>query len=339
MMPHLRIRMKMIIAVAAMLVMGSISPFSGASPAVALEPFLGGVVGAKIYSVGGPLTVTMLESDAGMLSRLYMELYVSADGTPQLIGTNRQRGLKKRLGSYRAGAELLFYIDVYKTADNGVDLIYPKYATFYMGPGSRNSDGQAHASVQFLGGGAADIGFEDTLKGETGCDWDFNDMIFNVSGLGRHVTGGGWIHSPAGAYRCCTSLTGKVNFGFNAKYHHDAATPSGKVEFNFHSGGPNFHSASYDWLVVNWPQFWLKGSGTINRHGDYGFLLTATDSGVPSSQGTEKLRMIIWDKSTSEIIYDNGTDPVNVAALAPGNSIQVSATQAIGGGNIVIHKD
>ena len=32
------------------------------------------------------------------------------------------------------------------------------------------------------------------------------------------VTGGGWINSPMGAYAANPSLTGKANFGFEAKY-------------------------------------------------------------------------------------------------------------------------
>ena len=35
---------------------------------------------------------------------------------------------------------------------------------------------------------------------------------------GSFVTGGGWIHSPAGAYTANPSRTGQANFGFVSKY-------------------------------------------------------------------------------------------------------------------------
>ena len=35
---------------------------------------------------------------------------------------------------------------------------------------------------------------------------------------GGFVTGGGWINSPAGAYRADPALTGRANFGFVSKY-------------------------------------------------------------------------------------------------------------------------
>jgi hypothetical protein len=48
-------------------------------------------------------------------------------------------------------------------------------------------------------------------------------------------------------------------------------TPSGQTEFNFHVADLNFHSTSYQWLVLAGAQAKYKGSGTINGSGDYGF--------------------------------------------------------------------
>ena len=41
------------------------------------------------------------------------------------------------------------------------------------------------------------------------------------------VTGGGWINSPAGAYRDNLALTGRANFGFVSKYQKGATDPDG----------------------------------------------------------------------------------------------------------------
>ncbi len=110
-------------------------------------------------------------------------------------------------------------------------------------------------------------------------------------------------------------LTGKATFGFVSKYKKGADVPTGNTEFQFKAGDLNFHSAAYQWLVVNQSgtnaQF--KGSGTINGSGDYGFMLWATD-GSPDT-----FRIKIWDAATENLVYDN-------------------QGQAIGGGSIVVHK-
>jgi hypothetical protein len=84
----------------------------------------------------------------------------------------------------------------------------------------------------------------------------------------RFVTGGGWIMSPPSAYVANTSLTGKANFGFVSKYQKGANTPTGQTEFQFKAGDLNFHSSSYEWLVVSGTRAQYKGVGTINGAGD-----------------------------------------------------------------------
>ena len=145
-----------------------------------------------------------------------------------------------------------------------------------------------------------------------------------------HVTGGGWFNSQAGAYRPDPNLSGRANFGFNAKYLKGAKTPSGSTEFQFHAGSLNFHSTNYEWLVVAGAKGQFKGTGTINGSGNYGFLLTVTDGQLTGGGGSDKFRMKIWDKSSGDtIVYDN----------APGSDdIDSSGTQAIAGGSIVILK-
>lgn len=133
---------------------------------------------------------------------------------------------------------------------------------------------------------------------------------------GGFVTGGGWIDSPEGAYIPDPSLTGKANFGFVSKYKKGATVPTGNTEFVFKAGNLNFHSTSYDWLVVtgsNYAKF--KGTGTINGSGEYRFMLWAGDD-------PDTFRIKIWtedDGGSETVVYDNGFD------------------QPIGGGSIIIH--
>ncbi len=144
------------------------------------------------------------------------------------------------------------------------------------------------------------------------------------------VTGGGWIESPAGAYRVDLSLTGKANFGFVSKYQKGKSIPTGETEFQFKVGNLNFHSSLYEWLVISGSKAQYKGSGTINNGGNYGFMLTATDGQLSGGGGVDKFRMKIWDKGNGDaIVYDNQY----------GGSDNSDPTTAIAGGSIVVHKN
>jgi hypothetical protein len=146
---------------------------------------------------------------------------------------------------------------------------------------------------------------------------------------GGFVTGGGWIMSPPGAYPADPSLTGKANFGFVSKYKKGADTPTGQTEFQFKAGDLNFHSSSYDWLVIAGANAKYKGVGTINGGGNYGFMLTATDAELTPSTDVDLFRIKIWDRDNGdEVVYDNKM----------GEPDDGYAGTEIGGGNIKIHK-
>jgi len=136
------------------------------------------------------------------------------------------------------------------------------------------------------------------------------------------VTGGGWITSPAGAYKEDEDLSGKATFGFVSKYQKGASVPTGTTAFQFDLAGLAFSSQSYEWLVVNQgatnAQF--KGSGLINGAADpngnpYKFMIWAGDD------SPDTFRIRIWYETGGEenVVYDN------------------DAAQAIGAGNIVVH--
>jgi hypothetical protein len=144
------------------------------------------------------------------------------------------------------------------------------------------------------------------------------------------VTGGGWFNSPLGAYKADPTSIGKANFGFVSKYQKGATIPTGETEFQFKAGNLNFHSESYEWLVVSGPLAQYKGKGTANGVTGYSFMLTARDGQVSGGGGTDGLRMKIWNTGSGVIVYDNlNSSDDNMTA---GN------TQAIDGGSIVIHK-
>jgi hypothetical protein len=153
-------------------------------------------------------------------------------------------------------------------------------------------------------------------------DTDFLQYIVVYDPNGGFVTGGGWIHSPAGAFTADPTLTGKATFGFVSKYQRGANVPTGNTEFQFKIANLNFKSSSYDWLVVAGTKAQYKGTGTINGMGTYKFMLTAID-GAP-----DKFRIKIWDAATGDVIYDNQL----------GASDTDDPTTVIQGGSIVIHR-
>ena len=148
---------------------------------------------------------------------------------------------------------------------------------------------------------------------------------------GGFVTGGGWIDSPAGSYRPDPSAIGRANFGFVSKYKNGATVPTGQTEFQFKAGNLNFHSSSYDWLVVSGARAQYKGTGTINGAGAYRFMLTVIDGAINGGGGVDKFRIRIWDNDSGTLVYDTHIESDDTSDTA-------EPTTPLQGGNIVIHK-
>jgi hypothetical protein len=93
------------------------------------------------------------------------------------------------------------------------------------------------------------------------------------------------------------------------------------TEFKFKAGDLNFHSSSYEFLVITMggTNAQYKGSGTINgglapNGAEFRFMIWAKDD----SPDTFRIR-IWWENAGENVVYDNGFN------------------QPIGGGSIVIH--
>lgn len=119
-------------------------------------------VGGRLFSNGGDVEVEILPADAGFT----IELNLISPGPQRFVATNRDAGSIVKLGSFPAGAELIFGVFVSATQ-----------RTFLMGPGSANPDGLPHAEVTCFGARRANIGFEDQMGGG---DKDYNDLLFTV---------------------------------------------------------------------------------------------------------------------------------------------------------------
>jgi hypothetical protein len=171
--------------------------------------------------------------------------------------------------------------------------------------------------------------------GDGGYDEAVSSPVVVYDPEGGFVTGGGWIDSPPGAcnFGACTWDTiGKASFGFVSKYKKGKSRPGGNTEFQFKAGDLNFHSDSYDWLVIADHKAMFKGTGTINGGGNYSILLSAIDAKLTPSTGVDLFRIQIKDKDNGDaVVYDN-----QVACSDTGDV--ADPCTRIGGGSIVIHK-
>jgi uncharacterized repeat protein (TIGR01451 family) len=200
-------------------------------------------------------------------------------------------------------------------------------------PGIIESTGTVTASFTFTTTGIYSV----KLRVDDGCGGSGTATTVNgVEALvviydpqGQFVTGGGWFNSPAGAYQPNPALTGKANFGLNAKYKNGATVPSGETEFQLKGAGINFHSTAYEYLVIEGPKAHYRGSGKINGSGDYGFIITLIDGQEAGGGGADKFRIKIWDKNNNNaVVYDTQLNAPDEA----------DPTTLLGGGSLVIHK-
>ena len=144
------------------------------------------------------------------------------------------------------------------------------------------------------------------------------------------ATGGGWV-VPGGATSDDNDLLPEIDgasratFGFVVKYKNGASTsPSGQLEFQYHVGQFNLHSATYDWLVVtnnNWAKF--QGFATINGSAElYPFRVDARDGDAAGGSLADRFVIKIWapgsDPDVDEPVYKASGD--------------------LGGGKIKIHQ-
>jgi hypothetical protein len=153
---------------------------------------------------------------------------------------------------------------------------------------------------------------------------DASDLIPSIVGGNRyawftHVTGITLaVDDHQLTFPVLVDPVGKATFGFVSKYVKGKTLPTGQTEFVFAAGDINFHSSSYEWLIVNQSgtnaQF--KGSGTINGSGNYTFMLWAGDGDKDTNPATvDTFRIKIWNTATNEVVYDNLSD----TAISGGN--------------------
>lgn len=141
---------------------------------------------------------------------------------------------------------------------------------------------------------------------------------------GAWVTGGGWVGSPEEAYAVAMTITGKLSFNIAARYASAASTsPTGSVELKLNTAKAEFRSTALEWLVVAGRTAQIRGRGTMNGTGDYGFAIVASDN-----DSDDRIRVRIWQRTSGAMIYNN----------FPNATLDTDSLMPLGGGSIQIHQ-
>jgi hypothetical protein len=140
--------------------------------------------GTSLYATGDEIWVRFVSYDAAFTNDLYLYAFVGqSTSSAQFLFQNKTAtpGAEVQvLGTFNPGQEVIFGIRVF-------DQSRGRYFTYYSGPGSNNPDGVTHVQFWRTGNGryAVRVGFEDLYGGG---DKDYNDLIFEVSGVTPLVT-------------------------------------------------------------------------------------------------------------------------------------------------------
>lgn len=114
------------------------------------------------------------------------------------------------------------------------------------------------------------------------------------------VSGQGSIASGPGAYALDPALSGPAQFSLAASCEEGGRSPQGTATLVVPAADFAFETSSCDWVSLAGGAVKMAGSGTVNGAGDYGFMLTATDT-----SGGDGFRITVWDRATNTIVYDN----------------------------------
>jgi Domain of unknown function (DUF4114)/PEP-CTERM motif len=117
-------------------------------------------------ATAGEVILTFLSKEAAYSNDLYLQ------GTANAILNNQSAvaGSQYSLGSFQAGAELVFSMLVNNTG-----------LTYFTGKANKNPDSFIHAAYDITSRQSLNIGFEDIFNGG---DRDYNDLVFSLTNVG-----------------------------------------------------------------------------------------------------------------------------------------------------------
>jgi hypothetical protein len=138
--------------------------------------------------------------------------------------------------------------------------------------------------------------------------------VIVIDPLAGSITGTGTINGPPFDLAFASTTAGTVTFRLDAKYVGNRPAPQGDAVFAFKAAHRTFQSTSLSWLVISGATAWCEGSGTIDRAGSYGFLVSASNRGSKAG----RIRIRLWDAATGAVVYDSQPgSPINAAPTTP----------------------
>lgn len=127
------------------------------------------------------------------------------------------------------------------------------------------------------------------------------------------LDGKGAFASTSGAMPGSANTAGVATLQIKADYKKLALT--GAMTFEFAAGKLQFHSGALEWMVIKGDTATLRGTGTVNGKGNYGFTVTVIDGGK-NRKTPDHVRIRLWDIATGTVAYDNQPGASDTAAPA-----------------------
>jgi hypothetical protein len=118
-----------------------------------------------------------------------------------------------------------------------------------------------------------------------------------------------------------------VSFEIVAEYKQGRSIPTGEMQlFTPHF---DFHSTSYEWLIVNDEDCGIvKGRGQMDHDtSEFGFSFVACEGSETETQ--DEIIVRIWSATDGSPIFNNGSDTSDVS---------LEEATKVKGGNVQIHK-
>ena len=119
------------------------------------------------------------------------------------------------------------------------------------------------------------------------------------------ILGAGWMPLTQEKNKKRCSADDKLFFEFHLADFGLNYKPKGALNIKIPEQRINLKSDNCEWLLIDNSVATIKGTGKINNNGSFGYVIVAED-GAGFKKGSDKLRVVIWDKNDGDkIVFDN----------------------------------
>lgn len=211
-------------------------------------------------------------------------------------------------GSARAGATLSFSVSF-----TDVDVGDTHTASWDWGEGAvqpalvNERNGSGNVSGQHVYQAEGEYRVRLTLTDSSGRSTTVRLDLIVVDQDPCVASGQGWFMSPPGAVRLAPASQGVAAYAFAAPTHHG----HGKPALSFTGPGLRFRADTFKAETMRGERVRYSGTGSVNGHGGYRFLLSALKNAVPGDD-QHRFMIRIWrpgpDRGAAAVVYDNLSD-------------------------------